>query len=178
MLVGLRNTPFIYYGEEIGMVDGDIPEGRLQDPARFQSIGRDPERTPMQWDASPGRGFSTSEPWLPYGPADINVAEQDSDPDSMLALYRRAIWLRKHEPSLLRGAYYELPAPAGLFAFQRVQPGSRPVAIYVNTATTGHECDLPAAGTVLLATDRDLDGRRVLGRVEVPALGALWVGWD
>jgi alpha-glucosidase len=57
----------VYYGEEIGMVDVDIPEDRLQDPARIHTVGRDPARTPMQWDASEGRGFSEAEPWRPTG---------------------------------------------------------------------------------------------------------------
>src|SRR5690606_10941887 len=91
LLMGLRNTPFVYYGEEIGMEDVDIPEDELKDPARIHTTGRDPERTPMQWDATPGRGFSTARPWLPYGRIDRNVADQDADPDSLLALYRRAI---------------------------------------------------------------------------------------
>ncbi len=69
LLLCLRGVPFIYYGEEIGMTDVDIPEERLQDPARFRTPGRDPERTPMQWDGSSTRGFSSAEPWLPYGPA-------------------------------------------------------------------------------------------------------------
>ncbi|HMM43703.1 MAG TPA: alpha-amylase family glycosyl hydrolase, partial [Thermomicrobiales bacterium] len=50
LLLGLRATPFLYYGEEIGMVDADVPPERQQDPARFRHIGRDPQRTPMQWD--------------------------------------------------------------------------------------------------------------------------------
>ena len=51
LLLGLRGTPFLYYGEELGMADVDIPEELLQDPARIHREGRDPERTPMQWDA-------------------------------------------------------------------------------------------------------------------------------
>src|SRR5438067_4833032 len=69
MLLTLRGTPTIYQGEEIGMADVPIPPERVRDPWELNvpglGLGRDPERTPMQWDASPHAGFSSSEPWLP-----------------------------------------------------------------------------------------------------------------
>src|SRR5205085_1184319 len=67
LLMTLRGTPFVYYGDEIGMPDVPVPADRLQDPARFRSHGRDPERTPMQWDNSPRASFTTGESWLPLG---------------------------------------------------------------------------------------------------------------
>lgn len=175
LLLGLRNTPFIYYGEEIGMEDVDIPEDRLQDPARIRTIGRDPERTPMQWDASPGRGFSPAEPWLPFGDTSPNVADQDRDPGSLLSLYRRAIWLRRNTAALLRGAYRELPAPADVFAWARVLPGEPSVAVAVNTGPTPREVDLPGGGTVILATDQALEGPLKSGKLTLPPLAAAMV---
>jgi len=71
MLLTLRGTPFLYYGEEIGMRDGVIPPDRVCDPVgkRFPAVGRDPERTPMQWTAEPGAGFTTAaEPCYPSAP--------------------------------------------------------------------------------------------------------------
>ncbi|HML97577.1 MAG TPA: alpha-amylase family glycosyl hydrolase [Tepidiformaceae bacterium] len=181
LLLGLRNTPFIYCGEEIGMEDVDIPEERLRDPARIRTIGRDPERTPMQWDGSPGRGFSAAEPWLPYGDAACNVADQDGDPESLLSLYRRAIWLRRTTPALLRGSYRELPAPSGVFAWVRALPGERPVAVAVNTATTAREVSLPGGGTVILATHGSMEGTQLEGKLPLPPLAAAMVqaprGW-
>ena len=82
MLMALRGTPFIYYGEELGMPD--VPQATGHDP-----VGRDPERTPMRWDASPNGGFTAGEPWLPLCPSEFNVDDQASDPDSILSLYRR-----------------------------------------------------------------------------------------
>jgi alpha-glucosidase len=117
MLLTLRGTPFLYCGEEIGMTDGPIPPDRVVDVD-----GRDPERTPMQWDASPGAGFTTGEPWLPIAPsADrVNVAAERDDPTSMLSLYRRLIWYRKDSPALHRGSYRSLSdVPAGLYAYVR-----------------------------------------------------------
>ena len=69
LLLTLRGTPTVYYGEELGMEDVPIPPDLEQDPARFDGPngGRDPERTPMRWDGSPGAGFTTGTPWLPVG---------------------------------------------------------------------------------------------------------------
>jgi alpha-glucosidase len=171
MLTGLRNTPFLYYGEEIGMENVDVPEDKLQDPARFRSFGRDPERTPMQWDASPGRGFSQHEPWLPFGRVDRNVAAQLDDPDSLLALVRRAIWLRKRAPVLLQGAYRELDGPPGVLLFERELDGSAAGGA-VNTETAGVTVRLAKPGDVILSTEREQEGIRVTGELQLAPLGA------
>jgi alpha-glucosidase len=176
LLLGLRSTPFVYYGEEIGMVDGDIPEDRLRDPARFRHIGRDPQRTPMQWDASEGRGFTTGEPWLPFGPEQINVAVQTNDADSLLSLYRSAIWVRKQELALQKGALRELESPHDTFAFERRASDARPVAVVISTALEPVDVELPEwCSAVLLCTDRALDGSAVVGAVTLPPLGAAWI---
>jgi alpha-glucosidase len=176
LLLGLRATPFVYYGEEIGMVDVDIPEDRQQDPARFRHIGRDPQRTPMQWDDTPGRGFSNVEPWLPVGPADINVAAQQDDPDSMLSLYRDAIRLRRQEPALHDGSLRILDSNEDIFAWERVVDGSRPVCCVLNTATGPREVTIPAGyQSILLSTDRQMVGQAVSEAVTVPSLGAVWI---
>src|SRR6266550_1102390 len=100
MLMGLRGTPFLYYGDEIGMPDTDIPNDRVLDPVGVfhgARVGRDPERTPMPWTGEPGAGYSQPgvEPWLPYGDvAACNVADQRRDPDSTLSLTRDLIGLR------------------------------------------------------------------------------------
>jgi alpha-glucosidase len=130
MVLTLRGTPFIYYGEELGMVDGEIPPDRVVDVD-----GRDPERTPMQWDASPGAGFSPelpgrprAEPWLPVaaGAPRCNVEVECGDPRSMLSLYRRIIWYRKGSAALRQGGYRSLPdAPESLYAYLREAPEER-----------------------------------------------------
>ncbi len=117
MLMGLRGTPFLYYGDEIGMIDTDVPPDRILDPVGVfhgARMGRDDERTPMHWKADPGAGFSDPgvEPWLPYGGyAAINVADQRHDPDSMLSLTRDLIGLRDALPELRDGSYRTLAGP-------------------------------------------------------------------
>ncbi|MCC7362884.1 MAG: DUF3459 domain-containing protein [Dehalococcoidia bacterium] len=176
LLLGARNVPFLYYGEEIGMTDVDIPEDRLQDPARFRSIGRDPARTPMQWDATPGRGFSTAEPWLPYGPPSINVAAQVDDPASILALHRDAIRIRKQEPALHSGTMELLESPPGTVLFVRRAEGHRPILVALSTATEPLALPIPPAfSTILLASDPPLPAPPPRGRLNLPPLTAAWL---
>jgi alpha-glucosidase len=117
LLLTLRGTPFVYAGDEIGMTDGEVPADRVVDVD-----GRDPERTPMQWDGSPCAGFTSGDPWLPIGrdAATVNVAAQRDDSASMLALYRRLIRYRTGSAALRGGDYRSLPdAPDGCFAYLR-----------------------------------------------------------
>lgn len=114
MLLTLRGTPFIYYGEEIGMKEATLPKSKLKDPVglRWYPLhrGRDGCRTPMQWSSGSNAGFSTAEPWLPVGPEyeHRNVSNQADDPASLLNLMRRLIWKRKELPALLKGEYRSL----------------------------------------------------------------------
>lgn len=163
LLLTLRGTPFIYYGDEIGMEDVTIPEDRAQDPARFHAVGRDPERTPMQWRNGPGAGFTSGEPWLPLGDLAINVSAQDADSDSLLSLYRRLIWLRRRTPALHSGSYRAVAAPRGVFAFVRAAGPSR-VFVAINFESAALTLPLPegrAAGTMLCASTPGRDGERI-----------------
>ncbi|NWG14984.1 MAG: DUF3459 domain-containing protein [Acidobacteria bacterium] len=131
MLLTLRGTPFMYYGDEIGMREGDIPRAEIQDPPgrRYWPFykGRDGCRTPMQWDATPGAGFSTSQPWLRLNPDYVqrNVQAQRADPDSLLNFYRRLIELRRKSPALLYGNYHALGRPVDVWAYERATPRRR-----------------------------------------------------
>jgi alpha-glucosidase len=156
MLLTLRGTPFIYYGEEIGMTDVAIPADRIVDVA-----DRDGERTPMQWDASRNAGFTTGEPWLPVG-ADhdrVNVAVQRDDPASTLSFYRRLLQLRRGSLALRLGSYRSLPASRGVFAFERLADGDR-VHVAINFSDGERTVRLPGRGGELLLST---DGRRELG---------------
>jgi alpha-glucosidase len=156
LLLTLRGTPFIYYGEEIGMEDVPIPEERAQDPARFSGPNRDPERTPMPWTSGPGRGFTTGEPWLPFGDPSINVADQEDDPASMLSLYRQLIWFRKGSAALRFGGYRPFDhAPDQVFAYLRESEEER-LFIALNFGVEPVEVGLPdgaTGGTLLISTD-------------------------
>ena len=128
MLLTLRGTPFLYYGEEIGMRNLSIPIDCMQDPlgrTLHPKLCRDGERTPMCWDASPGAGFSSAEPWLPAGPqpAGTDVESQRADRGSLLWLYKDLLALRRESPALQRGSYRSLDTPEGVFAYEREAAG-------------------------------------------------------
>ena len=170
LLLGLRSTPFLYYGEEIGMADTPVSEEEALDPSRFYWEARDPERTPMRWDASPAAGFTTGRPWLPIGPAEPNVDSERGAADSMLTLYRRAIWARKRAPALHSGSSGGFKAEDGVFSFVRDYPGAPSILVAVNTITEPRW--VPASGRVLAATQPMGDPT---GELALPALGAAWI---
>jgi alpha-glucosidase len=182
LLLTLRGTPTIYYGEEIGMVDVPVATADARDPLepREPGRGRDPERSPMQWDASPNAGFTSPDatPWLPVAPdADrVNVAGQAEDPDSILTLTRRLIALRREHPVLHLGDFEPFgPTPDGTFAFRRVSSDGR---LMVALNLTGEQRSVPGAGPgrVLIGTHRERDGASVDGAVELRPNEALIVG--
>ncbi|MGQ9458302.1 MAG: alpha-amylase family glycosyl hydrolase, partial [Anaerolineae bacterium] len=138
LLLTLRGTPFLYYGEEIGMREVPIPREEIQDPPgrRFWPFykGRDGCRTPMQWDGSEHAGFTRGIPWIRVGPdyRERNVAAQEGDPGSLLNFYRRLIWLRKATPALQRGAYRALlHRPTRALAYLRETP-EQAVLVFLN----------------------------------------------
>ena len=149
MLLTLRGTPFLYYGEEIGMTDGEVPAALARDPA-----GRDPCRTPMQWDGSAGAGFTTGTPWLPVPDtvSRVNVAAQRNDPDSLLVLYRRLIRLRRETPALRHGDLHMRDGAGDVLAYERAADGQR-VLVALNFGDTEIDLDLPTPGAVALSTD-------------------------
>jgi alpha-glucosidase len=171
MLLTLRGASFLYYGDEIGMPDVEVPKERIVDPVGVTfhplPVGRDPERTPMQWTAAPGGGFSsdpTVEPWLPYGDAAAcNVEDQRRDPDSVLSLCRDLAQLRAAVPDLHAGAYETVVADGGVWAWRR---GDRTV-VALNLADTPASVDLPGPGAVRIGTRRARADERVDQRLEL-----------
>jgi alpha-glucosidase len=156
MLLTLRGTPFIYYGEEIGMTDVAIPPDRIVD-----IDGRDPERTPMQWDATANAGFTTGRPWLPLAPdaQRVNVAAQRDDPSSLFSFYRRLIRLRHGSPALRSGSYRTAPAaPRNVFAYVREASGER-MFVALNFGDGSAVVVAPGRAEVLLSASGALDGR-------------------
>ena len=122
LLLTLRGTPTIYYGDEIGMTDVAVPPDRRVDPAGIDGPSRDPERAPLRWSPGPGGGFTTGEPWLPLPPdaPRASVDEQRDDPGSMLTLHRRLLALRRAEPALAVGDVELLEArPDGVLCYRR-----------------------------------------------------------
>jgi alpha-glucosidase len=153
MLLTLRGTPFIYYGEEIGMRDAAIPTGSKRDP-----VGRDGCRSPMQWSDAVSGGFSTNaNTWLPCGDFKaVNVARQLNDPRSMLSLYRRLIELRKSTPALTEGSYRAFEgAPEDCLVFHR-DTASQHLVVALNFTAEPREINLPS-GKILLTTGARLE---------------------
>ncbi len=143
LLLTLRGTPTIYYGDEIGMHDVPIPPELVQDPAEKQQpgigVGRDPERTPMQWDGTPGAGFTNGRPWLPIAPdaRTANVGVERADSASMLTLYHDLLTLRRGEPALARGSFRMLPRQGDVLAYVRDDSaGGRRFLVVVNFGAT------------------------------------------
>jgi alpha-glucosidase len=174
LLLSLRGAPTIYYGDEIGMVDVPIGADDARDP-----LGRDPERTPMQWDASPNAGFTTAEarPWLPLAPdaGRVNVAAQTEDPGSLLSLTRRLLRLRREHPVLHVGAFEPSgPSPDGTYAFRRVSQDGR-LTIVLNLTDALRQVPGAGPGRVLIGTDRDREAALVGDVVELRPNEALVV---
>jgi alpha-glucosidase len=134
LLLTLRGTPTMYYGDELGMVNSVIPLDRVRDPFEKNvpgmGMGRDPCRTPMQWDDSPHAGFSTTEPWLPISDdySEVNVAAETADAGSVLTLYRRLLDLRRAHAALSVGDYEAVAMTGDLVAYIRRAPGRAIVA--------------------------------------------------
>lgn len=120
MICALRGTPFLYYGQELGLPDAEIPPERVVDVD-----GRDPERAPMPWRppsrAGPGAGFTTGEPWLPVV-ADAEclcVEPHQKDLASTLAFVRSLLRPRAREPALQSGTQFPVSAGPDMFCFER-----------------------------------------------------------
>ena len=160
LLLTLRGTPTLYYGDEIGMADVPIPPAEVQDPfeknAPGLGLGRDPQRTPMQWSRAPAAGFTQGRPWLRLADdwATRNVELQRGDPDSMLSLYQRLIALRRNEPALHEGRHEQLDAGPDVLAYAR-SAGTRRLVVLLNfaeTEMTVHADLLPTEVVVVAST--------------------------
>jgi len=138
LLLTLRGTPTMYYGDEIGMRDVPIPPGEVQDPQGLnmpgKNLSRDPARTPMLWDGTRNAGFTAGEPWLRVDRSfrRRNVASQEKDEYSPLCLYHKLIRLRQQEPSLKVGAYKPVYSDTQLLAYIRQADGHPGFLIVLN----------------------------------------------
>jgi alpha-glucosidase len=173
LLLGLRGTPVLYQGDEIGLPNRPVPQEQLRDPLGVRYWphyeGRDAMRTPMPWRNAPGGGFTLPgvTPWLPLDdPGSCNVEDQRDDPSSTLHLVRDLINLRRDTEDLRGGDYRPLETDGELWAWQR--GSSHLVAVNLG--------DEPAVlngvhGRVLVGTDRGRDGTELSGDLEL-------AGWE
>jgi alpha-amylase len=174
LLLTLPGTPFLYYGEEIGLLNGPKEEG---DPGK---------RRPMPWDGSAQGGFTVGKPWKPFvdGWSTRNVAAQRGDPGSLLHRYRLLTHVRRASPALRLGTLRPLPlqqeAPS-VVAFLRESEGERVLVVHnVGTAPATALHTLPAAPAEALFADPDVKaaadpGKRGTWALTVPAYStAIW----
>jgi alpha-glucosidase len=175
LLLTLRGTPTLYYGDELGMHNVPIPPNRVQDPFEKNvpgiGVGRDPSRTPMQWSPATNAGFTSGDPWLPIADdfGSVNVEVESFAPKSMLTLYRELIRLRRREPSLSIGSFAAVPAQGDLLAYRRqfgdawrflivLKLGPGPADLH---SAVGHR------GTIALSTHLDRQSEPIAGEIEL-----------
>jgi alpha-glucosidase len=184
LLLTLRGTPTLYYGDEIGMRQVAIAPDQVRDPFEKNvpgiGVGRDGCRTPMQWNATPYAGFSTSAPWLPLSDdfARENVVSLDADARSILSLYRALIDLRKRLPQLMSGDYLPIAAEGDLLLYRRqseagvvviaLNLGAEPVSIASET--------IGLDGEILLSTLLDRQGEKIQGVLDLRSNEGVIIG--
>jgi alpha-glucosidase len=164
LLLTMRGTPFIYYGEEIGMKNSSIPRSQICDPLgkRYWPFyaGRDRARTPMMWDSSDNAGFSSVRPWLPVHSdyEKVNVAAMIAQKGSLLNLYKSLISLRKTYPALQNGDIeFAAKGRRGIIAYYR-NNDSESICVLLNFDDKEHRANLHKKGQwkVALSTHRSV----------------------
>lgn len=167
LLLTLRGTPTLYYGDELGMQDVPIAPEQVQDPAEKnepgRGRGRDPERSPMLWDASENAGFTLSgmTPWLPLLPnrSAISVAAEGADPRSMLSLYRVLLHLRRSSAVLREGDIETVRVDGTVLSYVR-RLGQERMQVHLNLGHDAHTVPTEA-GRIVLTTMMDGSGAEV-----------------
>lgn len=167
LMMTLQGTPTLYYGEEIGMKGVPISPENARDPqGRRTGRNRDPERTPMQWEDSPGAGFTSGNPWLPIGDdvATANVAAQRTQSDSLLTLYRELIALRQNDPALLEGTFELVSSEPPQISYRvTFQEGQLLIVLNLGPDEQSYHLPHPARAQILLSTFLDRTEEEIQG---------------
>ncbi|WP_420382759.1 alpha-amylase family glycosyl hydrolase [Novosphingobium sp.] len=174
LLGALRGNIFIYQGQELGLLQDEIPFEMLKDPEAIanwpQTLGRDGVRTPMPWDAdAPHGGFTTGRPWLPLSAGNIAraVSAQEHDPDAMLAHTRHMLALRQTHMALRLGAIVDIRVLGNLLSFTRRHNGHT-IHCAFNIGAAAHDHASPAGDVLYSVNGAD--------PAHLPAWGAIYVG--
>ena len=175
LLLTLRGTPTLYYGDEIGMHDVEMPPAKIRDPFEKnvpgRGLGRDPERTPMQWSGSKNAGFTQGEPWLPIAEdyPRMNVEAERDDRASMLSLYKQLIDLRRHERAFEVGSFEPVAAEGDLLTYlRRYDASAFLVALNFSREPTTVDFSCKAAhAKIVLSTRQDRRRESARGTVEL-----------
>jgi alpha-glucosidase len=161
LLMTVRGTPFLYYGDELGMADLAVPADALRDLPGRESMSlfrsRDPCRCPMLWSSSEGAGFSSGTPWLPIHPdyRALSVEAQRADPASMLCFYKALLALRRREAALVLGTFTPVMSEGDPIVAYVRSAGERRLLVVLNLTARPvlfrpHSCGV--AGEVLIHT--------------------------
>lgn len=188
LLLTLRGTPTMYYGDELGMEDVPIAPDQVKDPAEKnepgKGRGRDPERAPMLWVNAPNAGFTAPDatPWLPIENdwPTKNAAVQRGDQKSMLTLYRRLLALRRQHDTLHAGAIADVSAEGDVLRYRRValpEGESTDFQVFLNLGSEVATARC-SPGTVVLTTMLDGAGARVDGEVTIESGEGLLIALD
>lgn len=175
LLLCLRGNPILYQGEELGLVQDDIPFELLQDPEAIANwpltLSRDGARTPFPWTDGAQGGFTTGMPWLPLSDANRARAAsvQEAAPHSLLKATRRLIAIRQGNAELRLGAFELVEAGADALIFRRTLPGSEVLCAF-NLGSEDAPLPAQAAGMTMLASIN-----RASGAAGLPGLSA-WIG--
>lgn len=177
LLLTLRGTPTVYYGDEIAMREVAIAPAQVCDPLGKNIPGRgfsrDGCRTPMRWDNTAHAGFSTADPWLPLGSTfdKDSVVDQRRDKTSMHQLHRCLIDLRRKRAALLFGSYGRVVAEGNLLAFTR-ELGRERLLIALNFGAEPIAANLGSgelAGRILISSAGDRVNEPVRNSVKLRA---------
>jgi alpha-glucosidase len=175
LLLTLRGTPTLYYGDEIGMHQVPIAPDQVRDPFEKNvpgiGVGRDGCRTPMQWDATDNAGFSAGVPWLPLADdfAHENVVNLDADTKSILSLYKALIALRGKLPQLVTGTYEPVAAQGDLLLYRRKSNGQA-VTVALNLGAEPVSVTSSSIGfgsKILLSTFLDRESEPIDGALDL-----------
>jgi alpha-glucosidase len=162
LLLTLRGTPTLYYGDELGIGRIGVPPEAVQDTWEKNEpglgLGRDPSRTPFQWDATPNAGFTHAKPWLPLdsGYAVCNAEMLRNDSTSILVLYHCLLSVRRRHEALATGTFRMIGVQGNALIYERVGQGER-ILVCLNFGDTGqvvagqHVC----GGRILAVTHSD-----------------------
>jgi alpha-glucosidase len=156
LLLTLKGTPTLYYGEELGLADCTVEPGCEQDPwgKNQPELNRDGCRSPMQWIDGPGMGFTLPgiTPWLPFSDSNTNVADQLDDPASTLSLYQSLLELRHGTPALTTGSITMLEDSGDHVLSYSRNLADDTVYVAINFTDTPQNYEFPAAVTQMLGT--------------------------
>jgi alpha-glucosidase len=182
MQLSLKGTPCLYQGDELALIEADVPFELLQDPYGItfwpEFKGRDGCRTPMPWTGeAPNAGFTSGAPWLPVDPFHVAaaVSNQELDPESTLNAARRLIAWRREQPQLTRGEIVFFDAPEPVLALRRDLAGHPGLLAVFNLGPEPVSFPWPQAKAAVALEGHGMPGNAANGVVSLPPFGA-WFG--